>query len=156
MALFGIGRLAAGEAQLQGERHQLLLGAVVEVPLQPPALGVGDLDDAGARIAQLVEPGAQVGPQALVLELQHGGGAGRLDDVGVGQVGAVDDGRDQLAVVLDRRPDPARCRCGGYLHLVPLAVDEDLALGQPVDDGQRLVAEPRGQRVAHQLVGARR
>ncbi len=131
---FGIGRFGAGEAQLQGERHQLLLGAVVEIALQAPALGVGDLDDAGARIAQLIEPGSQVGAQALVLELEHGGRAGRLDDVGVGQIGAVDDRRDQLAVVLDGRPDPARCRRRRDLNLVPLVVDEDLALGQPVGD----------------------
>ena len=41
-------------AQLERERDELLLGAVVEVALDPPARGVGRLDDAQARDAQLL------------------------------------------------------------------------------------------------------
>ena len=42
------------EAQHQGERDEALLRAVVEVALEPAALDVARLDDAGARAAQLV------------------------------------------------------------------------------------------------------
>ena len=45
---------ALGEPQLQRERDEALLGAVVEVALQPAALGVAGLDDARARGGQLV------------------------------------------------------------------------------------------------------
>ncbi len=45
---------ALHEAQLQGERDEALLGAVVEVALQPPALGVARFDDARARGRELV------------------------------------------------------------------------------------------------------
>ena len=41
-------------AQLQRERHEPLLGAVVEIALQPPALGVAGLHDARARASELV------------------------------------------------------------------------------------------------------
>ena len=38
--------LVAGQAQVHGQRHQPLLGAVVEVALDPAPLGVAGLDDA--------------------------------------------------------------------------------------------------------------
>ena len=54
-ARVGVGLEAAlDHAQLQRERHEPLLGAVVQVALQPPALGVAGLDDAGARARELV------------------------------------------------------------------------------------------------------
>ena len=42
------------KAQLQRERHEPLLGAVVQVALQPPALGVAGLHDARARARELL------------------------------------------------------------------------------------------------------
>ena len=60
--------LAARQAQVHGERHQPLLGAVVEVALDPAPLGVAGVDDAGARGAQLLDLGAQLGLQPLVLQ----------------------------------------------------------------------------------------
>ena len=50
----------AGHAQVQRDRDEALLRAVVEVALQPPALGVARLDDAGARGGQLLV-GVRVG-----------------------------------------------------------------------------------------------
>jgi hypothetical protein len=47
-------------AQLERERHEPLLGAVVEIALQAPALGVAGLDDAGARARELLV-GVRVG-----------------------------------------------------------------------------------------------
>ena len=41
-----------GQSQLDGERGQPLLGAVVEVALEPPPLGVGGLDQARAGRAR--------------------------------------------------------------------------------------------------------
>ena len=54
-------RLALGQPQGQRERHQPLLRTVVEVALQAPALGVGRLDHARPRAAQLVHLGVQRG-----------------------------------------------------------------------------------------------
>jgi hypothetical protein len=60
----------------------------VEVALEPAPLGLGGLEDPGARPAQLVQARVQVGVQARALEREAGGGA---------------DGVEQRALVLERR-----------------------------------------------------
>ena len=54
----GVGRVVldrvAGEAELHGQRDEVLLGAVVQVALELAALGVAGGDDAGAGLLQLV------------------------------------------------------------------------------------------------------
>jgi hypothetical protein len=57
----------AGEPQVVGEGQQALLGAVMQVALQPPAFGVAGLDDADAGGAQLVELSERLGLQPFVL-----------------------------------------------------------------------------------------
>ena len=66
-----------GEPEGERERDEALLGAVVEVPLEPPPLGVGRVDEARARPAQLflvalsrrdVQPTDQVVLRAVLLE----------------------------------------------------------------------------------------
>ena len=65
----GVGvELLAREPQVERQRDQPLLGAVVEVALEAAALVVGGLDDPRPRRAQLLDPGAQLDVQALVLE----------------------------------------------------------------------------------------
>ena len=49
-----VGKPRLGEAKPERERHQALLRAVVEVPLEPPSLCVAGLDDARARCVQLL------------------------------------------------------------------------------------------------------
>ncbi len=48
MALLGlvVVELLAGRTQVGGQRHEALLGAVVQVALDPPALGLGAVDGA--------------------------------------------------------------------------------------------------------------
>src|SRR5207244_5537597 len=65
-----VAELAAGEAERERERDEALLRAGVEVPLQPPPLGVPGLDDAGARGPQLF---------LLLLALRH---VGRRHEIG--------------------------------------------------------------------------
>ena len=47
-------RCAAASRRFSDERHQPLLRAVVQVALQPAALGVAGLDEAGARRCELL------------------------------------------------------------------------------------------------------
>ena len=64
--------LVAGQPQVHRQRHQPLLGAVVEVALDPAALGVAGLDDPRAGGAQLLDLGLQLGVQLLVLGAERG------------------------------------------------------------------------------------
>ncbi len=74
----GVGlELAAHEAQVHRQRHQPLLGAVVEVALDPAPLLVARLDDPRPRRAQLLDLGPQLGVELLVL-----GGEGGADLLG--------------------------------------------------------------------------
>jgi hypothetical protein len=51
------------QPQLEGERDELLLRAVVQVALDAAARLVGRRDDAQPRLAELLEAGPQVGLQ---------------------------------------------------------------------------------------------
>ena len=67
-------RAGAGEPDVIGQGQEPLLGAVVEVPLEPAALGIGGLDDASAGGAELAELGEQFGLQPFVLQAEPDGG----------------------------------------------------------------------------------
>ncbi len=106
------------QAEVHGERHQVLLGTVVDVALDPPALGVGGGDEPQARGAQLLvgppevvqagpkrcveaavvqhdsEPTADLAEGALVVGADPFAFAGLLDDECAEQVAAVAHGGD--------------------------------------------------------------
>ena len=101
-------RVVLADRRLQQlERHphgqEPLLGAVVEIPLEAPALLVAGPDDPGARLAQLEQLGAKLGLQPLVLERQAGGRAGRFEERRlIEEDRIVHDGREILADERDR------------------------------------------------------
>ena len=144
----GVAQPRLEHPQVQGERDELLLGAVVEVALDPPAGVVGGLDDPQPRDPQLLHPRAQLGLQALVVDRQRGGARGRGDELGRGvELGVVDDRRQAHAAAVDRGPGAAGAGVGER-HRAAGVVDEDLALGQPVGDVERAVAETLGEQLA--------
>ena len=53
------------QAELDGEHDQLLLGAVVQVPLDPAAFGVLGLNQPAPGREQLVDGGPQLGGELL-------------------------------------------------------------------------------------------
>ena len=57
--------LAPREAQLDRERDEPLLGAVVEVALEAPALEHRDVDEPRARALELLDAGAQLGLEVV-------------------------------------------------------------------------------------------
>jgi hypothetical protein len=63
-------------AQVEREGDQPLLGAVVEVPLDAAALGVGGLDDAAAGVAQVGHPGSDRG---IVIRAEQQLGVGAVE-----------------------------------------------------------------------------
>ena len=83
--------------QLERERHEPLLGAVVQVALQSPALGVAGLDDARARARELV--------------VGVGVGQGLRDELGEVQQPPLGAGRQAARLAWSRRPArPTACR----------------------------------------------
>ena len=115
----GVGAVVAqarlGQAQRHGDRDQALLRAVVQVALDAPALGVGGLDDAGARRRQLVEPRAQLGLQPLVGAAPAPAAARDRRRPAPGRAPTPGRGRAprSLALVLHRRHGAARGRRAG-------------------------------------------
>ena len=92
------------EPELERQRDEPLLRAVVQVALQAPALGQPGLEQPLARALQLVDAGAQLGVEALVVERERGGGADRRDELGlVAQRAVVDERADAAALALDPR-----------------------------------------------------
>ena len=141
-------RVLAREVEHDRERDEALLGAVVQVALEPPARRVTRRHEPRARRLQLVDPCAQLGGEPLVLERERrrrAGGAHQLAVVVERRI--VDDRGDRLAVALDLRD---RTAVAGHRqrHGVALCVDVAAGVGQPVGERERVVAERIGERVA--------
>ena len=145
------GRLHAGreprahEPERQGESDEALLGAVVQVPLEPAPLGIGGVDDAGAGAAELFQPRRDLRVQALVLEGEPGGGAGLGHELRVVQEPRRVREHGDRAVVLDERR--AR-RLGGKLDGSPLCVDEPVGALERIGHHERRVVDDLGEHVA--------
>src|SRR3954468_6477405 len=122
----GLG-LALRHAELERQRHEPLLGAVVEVALEPAALAHRHLDEPRPRGLQLLDPRAELRLEALVLELERRRRGRRAHEARVvAQRGVVDDGADALAVALDLGDRTAAGRAGfprGELDAVALVRD---------------------------------
>ena len=107
----GRGRAAPEPAELERERDQPLLGAVVEVALQPLPLLLSRLDHPPARAAQLLEAGLQLDVQPAVLERDGGRRADRVEQLGlVVERGVVHQRRHVLpsrSIRVVARPSPA-------------------------------------------------
>ena len=72
-------QLRARDPDVERHRHEPLLGAVVQVALEPAALLEADAEHPLARAAQLVDLRAQLRLEPLVQERERGGGAHGLD-----------------------------------------------------------------------------
>jgi hypothetical protein len=136
--------------EVERERDQPLLGAVVQVALEPAPLALGGLEDARARAAQLVELGVQLRVQARPLQREAGRRADGVEERGlVVQRGVVQQRRDgRPCAVHDVRP---ALELGGQLDRLALEVGVRAVLGEPVGDPQRRVAEGPRDRGAQGL-----
>ena len=155
----GVGReLRRDEPQPERQRDEPLLGAVVQVALEPAALGVAGLDDPRARALQLVQAGAQLGLQARVLERDRGRGGDRVEQLGLvarapGRAAARRRARrrGRSASSPGRRPAP-RSSTGCALQVRPA-----LVLRQPVHERRATDRAARGpaRRAARRAPGSR-
>ena len=142
--------LAWARRMRQREGDEPLLGAVVQVALEPAALRRAGLDEPGARRPQLLDARAQLRLQALVLDREAGRGGDGAHELGVvAQRAVVHDRAHERA----RRARPASRRAAGSSSLgqrdrVAAGVDPALLVLEPVDDLQRAVAQRVGQQLA--------
>jgi hypothetical protein len=126
----------AGDAQRQGEVHQALLGAVVQIALHPAAFGDAERNDAGARGADLLELGADLGLQALVLDGHLSGRRDRADQPGIVVQGGVVEQRGHGHPVVAQDGDGAVVAGGRQLDRASGGVDEGVLVGEPVGELQ--------------------
>ena len=134
------------QAQAQQQADEALLGAVVEVALEPAPLAVSRLDDAHPRVGESAQLGQSLGAQPLVLEAQPG----CRDDLTnrilvVEQAGAVHQDRDLLAAL----DEPARRTSGPGRHVHHREIDVAIGAVDEIRHLQRRVVQPLGQRLAH-------
>ena len=122
-------RPSLGAPQLERERDEALLGAVVEVALDAPPLRVGRGRDPGPRLLHRLELRAHLRVEPRVHERDARGGGDRLDELRLlPERRIVDEHGERLALVLDpasppesgRLPAP-RARPGGVHVLAPPA-----------------------------------
>ena len=97
------GRRLLRDLEPHRQRDQALLGAIVEVALDAPALGVGSLHDARPRGPHLLELGSDLGGQPLVLEGESRRIADRFDETRILDLDqrVVDEDAEQFAVTLE-------------------------------------------------------
>ena len=99
------GRALLGDLEPHGQGHEPLLGAVVEIALDPASFRVGRLDDPQPRRPDLLELGPDLGRQPLVLERQPGGVPDRFDEARILDLDrrVVDEDAEELVVTLESR-----------------------------------------------------
>ena len=130
------------------QRDQPLLGAVMEVALEPAARRVARLDQPGARGRRAPRPRLELRLQAFALERDVGGGGDELEQLRlVGERRVVDQRGDVLPALVDRRRGAARALLRGA---GPAARGIDVALEarQPVDQLERRIMQGLGQQLA--------
>ena len=99
------GRRLLRDLEPHRERDKALLGAIVEVALDAPPLRIGRLHDAHPRGTHLLELGAHLGGQPLVLERESGRIADRFDEPRILDLDqrVMDEDAEQLVAALEPR-----------------------------------------------------
>jgi hypothetical protein len=140
-------RVGRWSEELEGhsDPEQPLLGAVVEVALEPAALLVARPHDPRSRLSDLGELHAELCVQALVLEREPRRRADRLEQRRLVEKDRIVDDRGQVGADVGDRSVIA----GGEVDGTPGLVHPLLSLGQPQCELQARVADRPRERVSH-------
>ena len=145
------------QVELDPQRHEPLLGPVVEIALDPSPLAIGRRDYSRAGPLDLRQGGADPVGQALVLERDERIAGDRLDVLLlVGQGLVMDDRRDGPAAAPDVGHAAARSRCRERKRPAAGVHPRASAAGIGVRDLERRIPEGARQGVAQLLAGERR
>ena len=123
--------LAARLVEPHGEGDEALLRTVVEIALDPAPLGIGRVHDPHTRGADLLELGADLRGETLVLERHPGDRRNRLDAPGILDLDrrVEDEDGQELALALEAGNAARHIRAGRNLDREAIAVDESIAAG---------------------------
>ena len=136
------------EPEREAQRDEALLRAVVQVAFQAPALLIGRLDDAPARLPQLLDASEHCGLEPLGVQAQAAGRDRLGQQVLVErQVRGVHECGHRHALVLDHGGVATRAG-GGQLGAAAAGVDPADA-GHRIGQRQRRVADDRSERARH-------
>ena len=126
--------LASNEFVENGE--QSLLYPVVQITLDTTPGFVARFDDAGLRVAHLVEVGERFNGEAFVVQSKQCGGPDPLAErVVVQDCSIVGDDCDHRVATDDGGPEPIRAVVV-RTDRPPSRIDESFGVGKPVGDGQ--------------------
>ena len=141
------GHLLLQQAQLERERDQTLLRAVVQIALQPLALTLPRLDHPCPRALQLLEVSLLLGLQPAVLECDSGRRSYRRKQVGlIPQRGIVQERSHPPAMAVDqgrRSPSLAFRQFDG----APVEIHPAGELRQPVHERKRRITKRARKRI---------
>ena len=137
--------VAAEELEPHAEREEPLLGAVVQIALEPPPLLVAGADDPGPRLSQLVELCSELGLEPLILERESCRGPAASSSAGWSTRSW------SWTTTASRSPMYVACRPspGGRWSGSPCSSTQASPIGQPEADLERRVADSPRERVAH-------
>ena len=123
---------ASRDPQLDTERDESLLGAVMEVSFDAPALQVPRFDDPCPRRADLRELCLDLGRQPVVLDGKPHGAGDRGDQAGLLEEDRVVDDRGLPDAVPLEHGDGCARTDFGQLHRLAGGIDEPILAGRPV------------------------
>ncbi len=139
--------LGLESTEVERERDQPLLGTVVEVPLEALSLRLLGFDHASARLRELLDPRAEVGLEACVLERDACGCGDRVEQLGlVSERRVVDESRDRGSLPFDER-DRTHPVVWWERHRLAVEVGVAVEVGQPVREGERRIPERTRERL---------
>src|SRR5262245_9359678 len=128
------------QAELERERDQPLLCAVVEIAFQALPLFLARRKHACPRASELFEPRLQLGVQACVLERNAGSSSDRVEKLAlVVECRIVEQRGDVRPVAVDQRRSSAVAIRD--LHSPPIEIAVAPEVGKPVGACQRRVAQ---------------
>ena len=154
----------AGELELDSQRDELLLHAVMEIPLDLAPFRRGGSHEPPLRRAQRVHRVEQIVFQPAILERQERGGSDGLDELGIVAQRVVVDERQNLGLAVPEHAPGERLERRIESEGRPVPVDELLAPRQPEEQlGLRIVEhapyellDGGDRRASHELTGHER
>ena len=141
-------RPSADHAQVDGDRHELLLRPVVEVAFEPGPGVISRLDDPQPRFPHVLKGVLESVPESLVVDREAEGGRDAVEQAGVlGESHVMVDHRERALarVDLEEGAAAAAVAVGGGVGRLPARIEVPAGRLVPPEHAQGLVVEGAGE-----------